>query len=107
MTKFHLATRDACDEPEVPDDEDEKSKIITKTRLGNFQGQTDHPPSKTMKSYANNRKRSQEFIDKSQNQCLKISLAAFSFLSAGTNVEDFDIYILHQREQAKRMIIKY
>ena len=54
----------------------------------------------------NNQKQSQEFIDKSQNQYLKISLAAFSFLSAGTNVEDF-IYMLNQSEQAKRMIIKY
>ena len=59
-----------------------------------------------MKSYANNQKQSQEFIDKSQNQYLKISLAVFLFLSVSINVENFK-YMLNQNEQIKRMIIKY
>ena len=63
--KVFLITHDTYNQSEVSDDEDEKSKIIIKTRLDNFQSQTDHSLSKTTKLYVNNQKESQKFIDKS------------------------------------------
>ena len=56
MTKFSLITHDKCDKSEVSDDKDEKSKIIIKIKLDNFQSQTDYSFLKIMKLYVNNQK---------------------------------------------------
>ncbi len=43
MTKSHWPHVMNTTNQTFQDDEGEKSKIITKMRLGNLQGQTDHP----------------------------------------------------------------